>query len=139
MVNPMRMPRKAVATALAGLAWSCAASVSPATLTQRPAECHYSMPDASRIYAEIEVDESPLLVDHPVPMPYPSEMRRLGIAGRVSVHYVIDSTGTVVASSISIDSASHPEFVPAAKELLCEADAQLGAVLKGLEGPLVPP
>jgi TonB family protein len=53
-----------------------------------------------------------------VPMPYPSEMRRLGIAGRVSVHYVIDSTGAVIASSIQIDSASQPEFVPAALELL---------------------
>jgi len=118
MPNPMRMSWNPIAPALVTLVWACTASVSHADLTQRAAECHYSTPDGVHIFAEVEVDEPPLLVDHPYPMPYPSEMFRLGIAGTVSLHYVIDSTGTVVASSIYVDSASQPEFVPAAHELL---------------------
>ena len=105
-------------TVLIGLAPACGSSISPATLTQSPAECHYSALSGERIFAEVEVDDPPILVDHPVPMPYPSEMRRLGIAGKASVHYVIDSTGTVVASSIYVDSVSQPEFEAAARELL---------------------
>ncbi len=121
MPHPMRILQNLAAPALAGLVSACAAAISPASLTQSPSECHYDMPDQSRIYAEVEVDDPPRLIHHPVPMPYPSEMFRLGRAGRVSVHYVIDSTGSIVAPSISIDSASDPAFVPAATEILARS------------------
>lgn len=115
---PMSIRMETAVTVLIGSGLGCASAMSTAHLTQSPAECHYAMPDATPIFAEVEVDDPPVLVDHPVPMPYPAEMRRLGIAGQVSVHYVIDSTGTMIPSSLYVDSASQLEFVYAARDLL---------------------
>lgn len=97
------------------------------------AECHYTLPDQTRIYAEAEVDQPPI-IRRPGSMNYPEEMKAHGIQGWVMLHYVVDASGAPIAASISVDSTSHSGFVPAARETVAGARFRAGA----LQGRPVP-
>jgi protein TonB len=62
----------------------------------------------SQIYAAAIVDEAPLLLSPPPP--YPELMRQAGIAGRVLVQAVVDTTGRLEPASIRILESPSPGF-----------------------------
>ena len=51
------------------------------------------------------LDRPPLLITVRAPLRYPTEYRNAGIAGRVWISFVVDSTGAVVPASVRVDSA----------------------------------
>ena len=89
----------------------------PDQITQSAAECHFTMPDSSAIYAEKDTDDAAILIQAGT-MRYPDDMRQSGQDGWVMVHYVVNSRGRAVPASIAIDSASNPAFIQPAFELL---------------------
>jgi len=70
---------------------------------------------AAAIYQESEVDDLPVLMSAPAPR-YPRVMAEAGIDGSVTLSFVIDAEGRVVAGSAKVIRSSHPQFVPAAEE-----------------------
>ena len=70
---------------------------------------------ASTIYQESEIDEPPVLLSSAAPR-YPRVLAEAGIDGRVTLSFVIDTDGRVVAGSARAEQATHPAFVPAAEE-----------------------
>lgn len=70
---------------------------------------------ATTIYQESDVDDVPVLRSAPAPR-YPRVMAEAGIAGRVTLSFVIDTTGRVVAGSAKVVESSHEAFVAAAEE-----------------------
>lgn len=120
-----------VGVSLMGAAVACApASVPgpPRSLTATPVECRFLMPDSAHIYQEAELD-APLQPTAFGPQRYPREMRGQFISGRVVVHFVVDANGAVVGPSIAVDSASRPEFIPSAIDLLVGTRYRPGAIL----------
>ncbi len=73
------------------------------------------VPSAISIYQESDVDDLPVLVSAPAPR-YPRVMAEAGIDGSVTLSFVIDVDGKVVAGSAKVIRASHDAFVPAAEE-----------------------
>ena len=49
---------------------------------------------------------------------YPEMLRQAGVQGRVILEAVVDTTGRVNRDSIDVVSATHPEFVAAARQAL---------------------
>lgn len=70
---------------------------------------------ASTIYQESDVDDPPELLIGATPR-YPRVMAEAGIDGRVTLTFVIDTLGHVVAGSVKAEASTHPAFVPAAEE-----------------------
>lgn len=75
----------------------------------------HGVPSAISIYQESDVDDLPVLVSAPAPR-YPRVMAEAGIDGSVTLSFVIDGEGKVVAGSAKVIRASHDAFVPAAEE-----------------------
>lgn len=92
------------------------------------AECHYSLDDTTRVYAETEVEPAPRMLSAG-PQEYPAELRGRGIQGWVILHFIIDASGSPVAASITADTSSEPAFVPAAAALVMGSRFQAGAFL----------
>lgn len=63
------------------------------------------------------VEEPPVLLSHPVPG-YPELLRRAGIAGRVVVEVVLDTTGRAERGSLRVVSSTHGLFVSEASALV---------------------
>ena len=76
---------------------------------------HAQIGSASTIYQESEIDEPPVLLSSAAPR-YPRVLAEAGIDGRVTLSFVIDVDGRVVAGSARAEQATHPAFVPAAEE-----------------------
>ena len=109
------MTGRVYSTLIGVLLTGCAAG-GPA-IQPRPArhiECGYTMPDSSRVFAEPEVDDPAQMVGS-APMSY-GDLR--GTDGRVTLTYVIDSRGAVVAASVRVVAASDERFVPLARATL---------------------
>lgn len=73
----------------------------------------FGVPGAA-ILSESEVDDSPVLTV-PGALRYPSVLQAAGIEGSVTLSFVIDTLGHVEPDGITIDNASHPGFVAAAR------------------------
>jgi TonB family protein len=69
----------------------------------------------AQVFREAEVDELPTLLS-PGRLRYPPVLAEAGIAGSVTLTFVIDAEGRVDPAAIEILSATHPGFVEAAKE-----------------------
>lgn len=69
----------------------------------------------SQIFREAEVDELPSLLT-PGRLRYPAVLAEAGIAGAVTLAFVIDAEGRVDPAAIEILAATHAGFVAAAKE-----------------------
>ncbi len=69
----------------------------------------------AQIFLESEVDELPSLLS-PGRLRYPPVLAEAGIAGAVTLTFVIDAEGKVDPSAIEILAATHAGFVAAAKE-----------------------
>src|SRR5688572_25612445 len=70
---------------------------------------------AGTIYQESEVDDLPVLLVGATPR-YPRVLAEAGIDGKVTLEFVIDTLGQVVAGSVRTREATHPAFVPTAEE-----------------------
>lgn len=64
-------------------------------------------------------EESAEILTAPLPT-YPALLRQAGIAGRVVLEAVVDTTGRVLAQSITLVSATHPGFVEPARQALLQ-------------------
>jgi TonB family protein len=64
-------------------------------------------------------EESAEILTAPLPI-YPELLRQAGIAGKVVLEAVVDSTGQVLAQSITLVSATHPGFVEPARQALMQ-------------------
>jgi protein TonB len=84
-------------------------------------------PVDAQIFLENQVDDPPVIIS-PGPMRYPEVLKAAGIAGRVMVKFVIDSTGHPEPSTIQIVSTPHPGFAAAAKELVSKSVFHPGKV-----------
>ena len=83
--------------------------------------------DNAQIFLEAQVDDQPQLIA-PGPMRYPEVLKVAGIAGRVVVQFVIDTSGHPDASSINIVSTPHQGFNNATKELVSKSVYRPGKV-----------
>lgn len=83
--------------------------------------------DNTQVFMEAQVDDPPVLVTAG-PMRYPDVLKAAGINGRVTVQFVIDTTGHPEPSSITIISTPHPGFVNSAKELVSKSIYRPGKV-----------
>lgn len=62
-------------------------------------------------------EESAEILTAPLPT-YPELLRQAGVAGKVVLEAVVDTTGRVQAQSITLVSATHPAFVESARQAL---------------------
>ena len=76
--------------------------------------------DNAQVFMEAQVDDPPVLLSAG-PMRYPEVLRAAGIAGRVTVSFVVDTTGHPEVSSIKVLSTPHPGFNNAATELVAKS------------------
>ncbi len=67
------------------------------------------VPTGSEVYAEGIVEERPSLLSAPPPA-YPDLLRRAGVQGRVLLRAIVDTTGRVEPSSITIMKSPDPAF-----------------------------
>lgn len=84
-------------------------------------------PVEAQVFLEAQVDDPPTIMT-PGPMRYPEVLRAAGIAGRVLVKFVIDSTGRPDPNTIQIVSTPHPGFSAAAKDLVAKSVFHPGKV-----------
>lgn len=71
--------------------------------------------DNAQVFLEAQLDDPPSVLVGAVPR-YPEVLKAAGIAGRVVLTFVVDTTGRVDASTITIVSTAHQGFNAAAKE-----------------------
>lgn len=64
---------------------------------------------ADSLFADAAVDDPVEIIRQPVPQ-YPAALAQAGIAGRVQLSYVVDTTGQVEPGSIHTIASSHPGF-----------------------------
>jgi protein TonB len=64
-------------------------------------------------------DQSAEILTAPLPI-YPELLRQAGLAGKVVLEAVVDTTGRVLAQSITLVSATHPGFVEPARQALLQ-------------------
>jgi len=62
-------------------------------------------------------ENGPEVLTGPLPH-YPEMLRQAGVQGRVILEAMVDTTGRVNRDSIDVVSATHPEFVAAARQAL---------------------
>jgi protein TonB len=84
-------------------------------------------PVEAQVFLEAQVDDPPALVSAG-PNRYPEVLRAAGIAGRVVVKFVIDTTGHPEPNTIQIVSTPHPGFANAAKEMVSKSVFRPGKV-----------
>ena len=84
-------------------------------------------PVEAQVFLEAQVDDPPSLISQG-PQRYPDVLRAAGIAGRVVVKFVIDTTGHPEPNTIQIVSTPHPGFVPAAREMVSKLIFRPGKV-----------
>ena len=66
------------------------------------------------------LDDPPILLSSP-PLDYPPSLRQAGIAGRVVVLAVIDTTGRAEPASVRVIRGAHPEFDQPSKQWMLDA------------------
>jgi protein TonB len=64
-------------------------------------------------------EETAEILTAPLPT-YPELLRQAGLAGKVVLEAVVDTTGRVLAQSITLVSATHPGFVEPARQALLQ-------------------
>jgi periplasmic protein TonB len=72
------------------------------------------------VYLEAQLDDPVQVVSQPQPR-YPPVMQSAGIAGRVEVQFVVDTTGHVEPSSFKILKSTHKAFEEPAREAILKS------------------
>ena len=94
-----------------------AAPGSRANATAKAGDCHFTMPDGSRLMGESEVDDPPRMITQG-PQIFPPQMRMHGIPGRVTATYVIGRDGLAIRPSFRVVDATNHVFVPPTEEMV---------------------
>jgi TonB family protein len=68
-----------------------------------------------------DLSDSLPALQHGVSPAYPEALRAAGINGRVSLEFVIDSTGRAVVESVVIRASDHPAFTVAAQRAILDS------------------
>lgn len=74
-----------------------------------------------RPLAASEVDEPAQPLAGSLVPDYPEPLRRAGVEGRAYIRFIVDTTGRVLASSVTVISATHELFTAAARTALSRA------------------
>ncbi|HEU4569705.1 MAG TPA: energy transducer TonB [Gemmatimonadales bacterium] len=82
---------------------------------------------SAQVFLEAQVDDPPTLISAG-PQRYPEMLKAAGIAGRVVVQFVVDTTGHPDPASIKIISTPHQAFGPATRELVSKSLFRPGKV-----------
>ncbi|MEO8294220.1 MAG: energy transducer TonB [Gemmatimonadota bacterium] len=83
--------------------------------------------EIGQTFLEAQVDDPPQLISSG-PQMFPPAMRAAGIAGRVTMQFVVDMTGHVEASSFKVLNTTHQAFVEPAKQMLLKSVFKPGKV-----------
>ncbi len=94
---------------------SCAHTALPSA---SPMDCGYPQPGGPTVYAETEVDDPPRLIHLDRLPSYPASMREDGKTGHVTLAFVIDDAGLVLAESIHIKAATDSILILPAREAI---------------------
>ena len=78
------------------------------------------VPSSDQVYMESVVEERPELLSGPQPM-YPDLLRQAGVAGRVIVQAIIDTSGRAEPASVKIVQSPNPGFDQPAKQAVLRA------------------
>ncbi len=79
-------------------------------------------PSGDQVYSTLQVDQPPALLSAPpLDRDYPTLLRQAGIAGRVVIEAVIDTTGKAEPTSIEVVQTPHPGFNEPAKRWMTRA------------------
>ena len=84
-------------------------------------------PVEAQVFLEAQVDDPPVIIT-PGPMRYPEMLKAAGIAGRVVVQFVIDTSGHPEPESFKVLSTPHPGFTNAAREIVVKSVYHPGKV-----------
>jgi protein TonB len=71
----------------------------------------------AQVFTEAELDDPVQPISQPTPR-YPPVMQSAGIAGRVELQYIVDTTGHLEGPSLKVLKSSHPSFEEPAKEVI---------------------
>ena len=74
-------------------------------------------PVTGEVFLEAQLDDPVQAISIPTPR-YPPVLQSAGIAGRVELQYVVDTTGHAEPNSFKVLKTSHPAFVEPAKEAI---------------------
>lgn len=74
-------------------------------------------PVTGEVFLEAQLDDPVQPISIPTPR-YPPVLQSAGIAGRVELQYVVDTTGHAEPASFKVLKTSHPAFVEPAKEAI---------------------
>lgn len=85
------------------------------------------VPTSDQVFLEAVVEERPERLSGPLPV-YPDILRQAGVAGRVLVEAVIDTTGRAIPRSVRIIQTPHSGFDQAAKNVLLQSLFRPGRV-----------
>ncbi len=83
--------------------------------------------EIGQTFLEAQVDDPPQLISAG-PQLFPPAMRAAGIAGKVTMQFIVDVTGHVEPNSLKTLSSSHPAFVEPAKQMLLKSLYKPGKV-----------
>jgi periplasmic protein TonB len=72
------------------------------------------------VFLEAQLDDPVQVISQPTPR-YPPVLASAGIAGRVEVQFIVDTTGHTEASSFKVMKTSHPAFVEPARETILKS------------------
>lgn len=78
------------------------------------------VPSSDQVYLESVVEERPELLSGPQPV-YPDLLRQAGVAGRVIVQAIIDTSGRAEPASVKIIQSPNPGFDQPAKQAVLRA------------------
>ncbi len=76
-------------------------------------------PVTGEVFLEAQLDDPVQPISIPTPR-YPPVLQSAGIAGRVELQYVVDTTGHAEPASFKVLKTSHPAFVEPAKEAIAK-------------------
>ena len=77
-------------------------------------------PTARQVFMDSIVQQKPQMLSHP-PLRYPEQLRQAGIEGRVVIRLIVDATGHVESTAVTIISSANPGFNEAAKRMILGA------------------
>ena len=83
--------------------------------------------EIGQTFLEAQVDDPPLLIQQG-PQVFPPAMRTAGIAGKVTMQYIVDVTGHVEPSSFKVLATTHQAFVEPTKQMLLKSLFKPGKV-----------
>ncbi len=77
-------------------------------------------PVTGEVFLEAQVDD-PLQMLTPGPKRYPPMLAQMGVSGKVTVEYIVDTTGHVEPGTLKVLDRTHPAFEEPTREMLMKS------------------